>query len=126
MSEPSAPTKSNQSARERIFARPRPKGEQLEIKDWDVTIELRSMSIAQKSQLLSEEGEDSAPKILTLLPEVIIYTCYDVDTGEPVFTADDLPWLQDAPSSIIERVATEGLRVSGMDEAAGERGKGAS
>ena len=103
------------SMRDRILSHPRPKGETLEIPEWDVTVELSSMSIAQKGQLLGDE-EPTPTKLMLMLPEVIVSTCYDPDSFNPIFTADDLDWLKSEPASIIERVATEGLRVSGIDE----------
>ena len=114
-----------QSARDRFKARPRIKGELLEIPEWDMTVELRSMSIAQKGNLIGDE-EPTASKMSLMLPEVIVFTCYDPDTQEPIFTADDLEELKNEPASVIETVAMKGLSISGLDEDAGEEKKDAS
>ena|SRR3990172_13029211 len=110
------------SLRDRVLSHPRTKGEALEIPEWDVTVELRSMSIAQKGALIGDE-EPKPSKLMLMLPEVIVFTCCDPESGEPIFTPEDLAWLQTQPASVIERVATEGLRVSGLDEEAEDRGK---
>lgn len=110
------------SARDRILAHPRGTGEMLEVPEWDVTVELRSMSIAQKGKLIGDE-EPTAAKMSLMLPEVIVFTCYDPDSGEPIFSADDLEWLQNEPASIIENVAMKGLNVSGVEEDTGQEKK---
>jgi len=124
--------KPKQSARDRILAHPRPKGEQLKVPEWagdgwDGTIELQSMSIAQKGEVMPDDLEGVTPERgLAMLCDVVIFTCYDPDTQEPIFTADDLDWLKSEPSQIIERIGSKGLEVSGIDESAGDEGKGDS
>lgn len=104
-----------QTPRDRILdASRRPKGEKFTVPEWDMDIELRSMSIAQKAKLIGDE-EPTASAALSFLPDVIVFTCYDPETGQPIFTAEDVEKLKDQPAAVIERVAGEGLRVSGLD-----------
>ena len=115
------------SARDRILAHPRAKREQLEIPEWEVTVELRSMSIAQKGEVMPDDLEGLTPKRgLEMLCDVVVFTCCDPETHEPIFTAEDLNWLKSEPASIVELVGNKGLEVSGLNEQAGDEGKGDS
>ncbi len=115
-----------QNMRDKIRNRPVSKGNQIEVPEWEVTVEFRSMSIAQKAELIGDDVEPSASKIMMALPEAILFTCYEPGTDEPIFTAEDLDWLKDEDASLIERLAEIGMNVSGLGEDAGDEGKGDS
>lgn len=93
-----------------------PKGESLEVEGWDATIELRPMSVAEKASLAVEDEDDlKADEAAMMLPRVIVFTAYDPESGDRLFTDEDLEWLKDQPSNVIETVALAGFRVSGVD-----------
>lgn len=93
---------------------------------WGEEVELRSMTVAEKIELYGDE-EISNAQAAGLLPRVIIKTAYDPATGQPLFSADDdLEWLEGQPANIVEPLALEGLKVSGVSEDAVEEAKGAS
>lgn len=102
----------------------KPSIETLEVKGWDSVVGLKSMTLKEKTEIIGD-GE-TAPKLTDLLPNVIIATVIDPETKEPLFTSEDLDWLSEQPSGVIEAVAAEGLRVSGLSEDAVEVGKGDS
>ena len=82
-----------------------------EVGEWGVEIELRSMSIRQKDKL-SDQSDDLG----AFAPGVLIATCFDPTSGEPMFTADDTDLLADAPASIIEPLLLAALKKSGMSD----------
>lgn len=110
------------SLREQILNHRAPKGEIHDVPEWDAKVELRSMTIAQKGNLIGDE-DPSPAKLMLMLPEVLVFTCHDPESGEALFTPEDLDWLKAQPASVVERLATEGLRVSGMEEAAAQAEK---
>lgn len=110
----------NGDARSRIMAST-VKGESFEVSQWDgVTIELFPMSIATKSRIIGT-GDTTGEPLDKLLPSIIIATCHEPESGEPLFSKDDIPWLSEQPAGVIEAVALAGLRVSGLDDEALER-----
>ncbi len=116
--------------RDRIRAAKPPEAEALEVPEWDVIVEVRSMSVVEKGALAvmaSSNGDtDAAAQYVEYLPRVVIATCFDPTTGEPVFGEDDREWLASQPAAIVERLAVAGTRVSGLAEGALDVGKGAS
>lgn len=100
----------------------KPKINKLEVKDWDMTVGIRSMTLREKTEIIGD-GEVT-PKLTELLPHVIIATVVNPETGEPIFTVDDLGSLAEQPSGVIETVAAEGLKVSGLAEGVVDEGKG--
>ena len=101
-----------------------PKGEQITIPDWDdITLELRPMTVAEKASLAVDDDDLAADEAVMYLPKVIVFTAYDPETGTKLFTDDDLEWLKEQPANIIERVALEGFRVSGVDDGTIEQAK---
>lgn len=102
-------------------------GKAFEVEGWGEKVELRSMTVAEKLEVVGEEGDEMTnAQAGGMLPKVIIKTCYDPDTGEPVFGDDDESWLSNQPASVIEPLALAGLRASGMTDEAIEEGKGGS
>ena len=90
-----------------------PKGEQITVKEWDnVTLELRSMTVAEKASLAIDDENLKTDEAMMYLPRVIVFTACNPETGEKLFTDDDLEWLKDEPAGIIERLALEGFRVA--------------
>ena len=87
----------------------------LNVEVWDVKIGIRSMTAKQRSDMQQNwtvEGDQSAQ---SLYKNVLLYCCFDPETGEPAFTEEDLEWLLEEKSAqAIDLVATECLRVSGL------------
>jgi hypothetical protein len=116
---------SNGSLRERIRASEAPT-RLLEVDGWDVTVEIRSMSVAEKFGLFGDDDEITLARTGQMMPDVILLTCFDPETGDKLFTDEDREWLADAPAGPIETVAMAGLSLSGVDQDAIDAGKGDS
>ena len=109
--------------------------EAYEVVEWGVKLELRSMSARQRAAFATEMqvNDDGSPginlgRIEHLWSHVIQGACFDPDTGEAVFTDDDLEWLMtEKNAAVVEALATRCLEVSGMTaEAVDEAGKDSS
>ena len=106
-----------------------------EVAEWGVKLELRSMSARQRAAFAGEMqvGDDGSPgldfgRIEHLWSHVIQGACFDHDTGEAVFSDEDLEWLMtEKNAAVVEALATRCLEVSGMtSEAVDEAGKDSS
>jgi hypothetical protein len=113
------------SIRDRILSAKDTHSEIVEIPEWGVTVELRSMSGAARAVLMQEavqsEGNINMAKVY---PDLIIQTCFDPETGEPVFEANDRDLIMSKNGSILDRLAEVATRLSGFnDKAVDEAGK---
>lgn len=113
----------DQSLKDRIRAATI-KGTAYKVPEWNATIELRSMSVAQVEKL-GDLPDDDDGMVVTLAA-----TCYDPDTGEPLFDNDDAEWLKEQPLCVMEPLFRAAMAASGIDndrlDAAIESGKGDS
>lgn len=101
------------------------------ISEWDETVELRPLSVGAKFAIFGDDAEIDGDggfnlkmgDLGSMLPQVIIGTCFDPDTGEQVWGPDDAEWLADQDAAVLEPLANEGMRISGLIEEAAEQGK---
>jgi hypothetical protein len=102
--------------------------EMVEIPEWDVTVEVRGMSGADRaliySALSSEGGGDI--NAAELFAETVIATAYDPETGARVFEPGDKTALMEKSAQAVDRVAKVGLRLSGMEGEASQDAAGKS
>lgn len=104
--------------------------ELVEVPEWDVTIEVRSMSARQRSlfaaTIESGQNETDVTQRLERLWSSVFLTClFDPETNEPLFSDEDMDWLFVEKSGVvIDRIANVCLEVSGLKEkAVDEAGK---
>lgn len=92
--------------------------ELLEVPEWKVTVEIRSMTAAQRATLT--EGVTSTDKvdISNMYAKTVIATVFDPATGLPVFTDQDREAILSKNGSVIERLATKALGSSGLSDKA--------
>jgi hypothetical protein len=98
----------------------------IDVPEWDVKLSIRSMTGNQRANMQTEWADNESMQTASMLYKSIIQICcFDPDTGEQVFTEDDIEWLFDEKQAgIIEQVGTECLRVSGLSgNAVDEAGK---
>lgn len=105
--------------------------ELVEVPEWDVTIEVRSMTVRQRAAFLAanqDHSEDGPARIEGVYGQILVTCCIDPETGDPVFEEDDLSWLMTEKSgSVIDRLVTRCLEASGLKEkAVDEAGKSSS
>jgi len=123
-----ATPKATGSLRDRIFAKDDIIKEKVEVEEWGVTVEVRSMTGRERAQSMKEyvdeEGNVDAER---LYPALIVATVYDPTTGEPVFQPEDAASLNLKNSGALEKLAQVAIRLSGMGQkAVDEAGKGSS
>ena len=106
-----------------------------EIPEWDVTIELRSMSARQRAAFASSvdftaDGnvEVNGNRVELMWGTVIQACCFDPDDGEHVFSEDDIEWLMaEKNANTVDALANACLAVSGMGaDSDGDAGKDSS
>ena len=101
------------------------------VPEWDVTLEVRSMSLRQRAAFVAagqDTSEDGVARVEKVYGQILTTCCLDPETGDPVFDADDLGWLMSEKSGIvIDALVTRCLEVSGLREkAVDEAGKSSS
>lgn len=116
--------------REQIRAASDTEAEIVEVPEWGVEIEIRSMTGRQRAQIMTEIAQGGMENInVEHLWSSVLTTClYDPANGENVFAVDDLEWLMTEKSAaVIDRLSTRCMEVSGITEAsAADSGKGSS
>jgi hypothetical protein len=93
--------------------------ELLEVPEWGVTVEIRSMTAAQRATLT--EGISSTTDkvdVSNMYAKTVIATVFDPETGLPVFTEKDREAILSKNGAVIERLATKALGSSGLSEKA--------
>ena len=93
-----------------------------DIPEWDVTVELRSMSARQRAAFASNvdftaDGgvQMDANRVELMWGAVIQACCFDPDNGEPVFTEEDIEWVMaEKNANVVVSFAIACLAVSGM------------
>lgn len=117
-----------ESIRDRIQkARPYTK-ELVEVAEWDVAIEVRSISLGLRNEMmLSVIDEDTKQAdIRKLYPEMIIACSYDPETGDKVFASDDAAFLNGLDAGILDKIAKPALKLSGMNDDSKDKEAGKS
>jgi hypothetical protein len=95
--------------------------EVVDVPEWDVKLEVRAPSARVRSRMVSlamrknDEGDDTLD-LEAIYPRFLVACCFDPDTGEQVFTDDDLDAINSKSSAPVERVAKACLRVSGLSD----------
>ena len=104
--------------------------EQYDIPEWDVTVEIRSMSARQRANMNNViEDEGTASERQELMWGYLLCSCvFDPTSGDPVFTEDDMEWLlTDKSFAVIDKLTAKCLEVSSVNrEAVDEAGKSSS
>ncbi len=86
-----------------------------EVADWDGDqIEVRSMSLAEKTALTEGASKNGDLILSVLMPRLIVATCFDPATGEKLFNEEDVDWINEQNAGVIESVASVGIRLSGL------------
>lgn len=97
--------------------------EDVEVPEWDVTIRVMSPTGRERLRLIQGSMVDGEVDIEKMTAAVVIATATDPETGEKIFTADDVDALLEKSGKAFERVSAAAMRVSGMNEDVVESGK---
>jgi hypothetical protein len=117
-----------QSIRDRIVAARPYSSENLYIEAWDVTVEVRSLTLGVRNDMMTSVINEETGKAETerLYPELIIRSTYDPETGERVFSDDDQATLNGVDAGAADKIAKVALRLSGMTDDAKDTEAGKS
>jgi hypothetical protein len=109
------------SLREKILSAPDIESEEVEVPEWDVTVEVRGMTAADRAVVfdaaLANGGDIRASN---LFADAVLLCAYDPESGERVFTEEDRVALMEKSPVALDRIAKVALRLSGMDAAAAD------
>lgn len=114
---------SNLSAQ--IFALDDIETELVDVKVWDVTLLVKSMTARDRAKMVaSAASANGSFNLEEVLPDLVIHCTFDPETNEQVFRPSDRDALLAKSAAAIEQIATVAMRLSGMDEdAVDEAGK---
>lgn len=89
--------------------------EQVEISEWGVTVEVRTMSGAARALLMQSAVDDGGTIDLSkIYPDVIIGCTYDPETGDFIFVPSDREMLMTKSGAALDKVAAVAMRLSGF------------
>jgi hypothetical protein len=104
------------SIRDRIRSTADVRSEIVEVEQWGVKVEVRSMTGRERAAYLqAATDENGDPDFVAMFPAVVVATCFDPETGERVFQEGDESWLPDKAAAPLDQLARVGLRLSGID-----------
>lgn len=111
-----------------IFAADDIESELVEVSQWGVTVLVKSMTARDRARMITTGVSDSGVfRLENILPDLVIASTYDPETGERVFEDSDRDALMAKSAAPIEQIATVAMRLSGLEEdAADEAGKDSS
>ena len=112
------------SIREAIQAADDGTAELHEIPEWDVVVEIRSMTARSRAQFVAEMASEDGTvgnvndpdRIIGMWWHVIGQTCFDPDSGERAFEDGDQEWLFEKNAKIVNDLANECMSASGLTE----------
>jgi len=115
------------SIRDQIMKAKDISGELMEIKEWGVKVEVRTMTARQRARVMENAIDPVTGKssISVIYPEIAIACVFDPESGEPVFTIDDKDALLEKSGAVLEKIASKAMVLSGLtEEASASLGKG--
>ena len=90
----------------------------VEVPEWDVKVEIRSMSARHRTglqSLINDETVDAGIRQEQMWAFLLTNCCFDPETGEAVFTDEDMDWLFTQKAfAPIDRLASACLNVSAV------------
>lgn len=102
------------SLRSRILEAEDITSEMVDVPQWGVTVEVRSMDARSRILMTQDVSDDGSVSMERLYPDMVIQTAHDPATGERIFGPDDRDALLAKSSAALDILATAAMRVSGM------------
>jgi hypothetical protein len=100
-----------------IFSADDIESELVEVKAWGVTVLVKSMTARDRARMINSSVTESGGfQLEDILPDMVIASTYDPETGERVFQDGDRDALMSKSAAPIEQIATIAMRLSGMEE----------
>ena len=105
--------------------------EEYEIPEWNVTVEIRSITARARARFVASIANPDGTTNVTdpdriegMWWHVISQTCYDPESGELVFEESDKEWLFDRNATVVNDLASRAMEISGLgDKAVDDAGK---
>lgn len=89
----------------------------IDIPEWGVQVEIKSLTGKQRSLVLSEAiGEKGKMDFEKMYPTLVIASTFDPITHEPVFQATDIAILNEKNGGALEKIAQKAMELSGLKE----------
>jgi hypothetical protein len=85
--------------------------EMVDVPEWDVKVEVRGMTVAERLKFAQTATDAPREHFYSYM---LIATCHDPDTGEPLFELADRDALSAKASKPVERLVEAAQRTSGM------------
>lgn len=116
------------SLRDRILQASDTTNELVDIPEWGVTVEVRSMSGAARASIVQAGAlQGQLPDMSKFTSDIVVMCTFDPETGEQVFTKDDADLVMDKNGAALEKIVTVAMRLSGFSkDAIDAAGKGSS
>jgi len=96
----------------------------VKVKEWNVEIEVRGMTGAERTRILDLAQGDGGMNLQMVYPEIVISTAFDAETGEKIFSPEDRTALLSKSANALDSLATVGMQLSGfLAETSNDLGK---
>lgn len=93
--------------------------EMIEVPEWNIALVMIRMNSEDRLRILESFASNDTNVILAHA-EIVVASAYHYETGVKIFTDNDVDDLVYNSASVIERLATIGMRLSGIEWAATE------
>lgn len=92
------------------------------IPEWDVTVLVKGFTLGAKDDFLGTvlDPKTKETNLKAFNSGILVGTAYDPETGEKLFTEEDIPVLKEKSASAIQRLVDVGARLSGLTDDAVE------
>ena len=106
--------------RDKILAANDIAAKQLSIPEWGgVVIEVRAMNGLQRAKVISNAlDKDGNVDTQNMYPDLLIASCYDPETGKPLFAEADRAALNQKNGAVLERIAQVAMNLAGITKTA--------
>ena len=104
------------SLRDRILAARDIQSQSIHVSEWDVDIEIRTLSALERTRLVKScTDAEGLVDLEQMYPMRVIASCFDPETGGKVFDPSDMEVVGDKSAAAIEFVARKAMELSGMN-----------
>jgi len=103
--------------REKILNSSDSKKQLVEIPEWDVTVEVRSISGKDRAKIIQNNFNTftKTMDVNGMIPDLIILSTYDVETGERIFDESDREEILKKSSGALDRIFNVAIKLSGLE-----------
>jgi len=116
------------SLRDQILSIADSTSEIVDVPEWKLKVEVRSMSGAARANLVQAGAlQGQLPDMSKFTSDIVVMCTFDPLTGEQIFTKEDADLIMEKNGSALEKIVTVAMRLSGFSkDAIDAAGKGSS